>query len=97
MQLAGIQHVTVSPNLLRQLAARDASSWTETVGAYFSQGPKRRSWETLDYNALFGDDGAWRLAFTRHQFGASEGKLVQAINYFCDFQDKLEELVIRYA
>lgn len=49
------------------------------------------SWETLDYAALFPDDGAWKLALVRHKFGENEGKLVQASNYFSDFQDKLEE------
>lgn len=93
MRLAGIQHVTVSATLLQQLADRDASLLDGTLGEYLAQGPDQKSWETRDYAALFEDYGAWRLAFTRHGFGTSEGKIVQAINYFSDFQEKLEELV----
>ncbi|WAO93572.1 Transaldolase [Fusarium falciforme] len=93
MQLAGIQHVTISPNLLRGLASTDLSSWNGTLGEYFAQGPANKSWETKDYGALVKDESAWRLAFTRSGFGSSEGKIIQAINYFADFQEKLEELV----
>ena len=93
MRLAGIQHVTVAPGLLRQLATLQESSWEgEEVGAYFAQGPSHRSWEARDYDALVGEEAMWRLAFARSGFGASEGKIVQAVNYFCDFQEKMEEL-----
>ncbi|KPM44578.1 hypothetical protein AK830_g1888 [Neonectria ditissima] len=93
MQLAGIQHVTVSPPLLRALSARDLSAWDGELGGYFAKGPAARSWETRDYAALVRDEGAWKLAFARSGFGASEGKTVSAINYFCDFQEKLEDVV----
>ncbi|KAF4983524.1 hypothetical protein FZEAL_1059 [Fusarium zealandicum] len=97
MQLAGIQHVTISPNLLRGLASTHLSTWNGKLGEYFAQGPVNKSWETRDYNALVKDDSAWRLAFTRSGFGASEGKIIQAINYFSDFQEKMEELVKQHA
>ncbi|KAH7140126.1 hypothetical protein B0J13DRAFT_446655 [Dactylonectria estremocensis] len=93
MQLAGIQHVTVSPVLLRALVATDLSAWDGDLGAYFAQGPDNKSWDTRDYEALVQDESAWRLAFTRSKFGASEGKIISAINYFSDFQDKLEAVV----
>ncbi|KAL3958008.1 hypothetical protein ACCO45_008586 [Purpureocillium lilacinum] len=94
MRLAGVQHVTVAPGLLHELAAREASSQDgEQLGAYFAEGPANRSWESADYERLVKDESAWRLAFARSGFGASEGKIVQAINYFADFQEKLEELV----
>ncbi|RSL91524.1 hypothetical protein CEP51_000161 [Fusarium floridanum] len=97
MQLAGIQHVTISPNLLRGLASTDLSSWNGHLGEYFAQGPANKSWETRDYSALVKDESAWRLAFTRSGFGASEGKIIQAINCFADFQEKLEDLVKQHA
>ncbi|KAF5694544.1 transaldolase [Fusarium denticulatum] len=97
MQLAGIQHVTISPNLLNGLASTDLSTWNGTLGEYFAQGPAKKSWETKDYNALVRDESSWRMAFTRSGFGTSEGKIIQAINYFADFQDKLEELVKQHA
>ncbi|KAG9506264.1 hypothetical protein J7337_003246 [Fusarium musae] len=97
MQLAGIQHVTISPNLLNGLASTDLSTWNGKLGEYFAQGPTQKSWETKDYNALVRDESSWRMAFTRSGFGTSEGKIIQAINYFADFQDKLEELVKQHA
>lgn len=97
MQLAGIQHITISPGLLSGLADRDASSWDAKIGAYFAEGPTNKDWDLKDYERIVRDESAWKLAFTRSGFGTSVGKIVQAINYFCDFQDKLEELVKQYA
>lgn len=97
MQLAGIQHVTISPNLLNGLASTDLSTWNRKLGEYFAQGPTKKSWETKGYNALVREESLWRMAFTRSGFGTSEGKIIQAINYFADFQDKLEELVKQHA
>ncbi|KAH7166333.1 hypothetical protein EDB81DRAFT_284212 [Dactylonectria macrodidyma] len=96
MQLAGIQHVTVSPVLLRALAETDLSTWDGKLGDYFARGPEIKSWEIRDYGALVKDESAWRLAFTRSKFGASEGKIISAINYFSDFQEKLEAVVKSY-
>ncbi|KAF7553924.1 hypothetical protein G7Z17_g3297 [Cylindrodendrum hubeiense] len=93
MQLAGIQHVTISPALLRALSESDISALDGKLGDYFAQGPDNNSWEKRDYQALVGDESAWKLAFTRSGFGTSEGKIIQAINYFFDFQEKLEDLV----
>lgn len=97
MQLAGIQHITVSAALLQQLASREESSWTGDLGAYFREGPSQKTWETRDYSGLYADEDAWKLAFTRSGFGTAEGKIIQAINYFSDFQEKLEEMVRQYA
>ncbi|PNY26297.1 Transaldolase [Tolypocladium capitatum] len=92
MQLAGIRHITISPGLLHELSTADASSWNGKLGGYFAQGPTK-GWETRDYAGLLADESAWRLAFTRSGFGTSEAKIIQAINYFADFQEKLEDLV----
>ncbi|KAM0301446.1 hypothetical protein ACHAPM_005674 [Fusarium culmorum] len=97
MQLAGIQHITISPNLLNGLASTKLSEWDGKLGDYFVQGPANKSWETRDYNALTKNESAWRMAFTRSGFGTSEGKIIQAINYFADCQEKLEDLVRQYA
>ena len=97
MQLAGIQHITISPNLLNGLASTELSAWNGKLGDYFAQGPDNKSWETGDYNALVRDESKWRMAFTRSGFGTSEGKIIQAINYFSDCQEKLEDLVRQYA
>ncbi|KAK7424013.1 hypothetical protein QQZ08_008837 [Neonectria magnoliae] len=97
MQLAGIHHVTISPPLLRALSTRDISSWDGKLGDYFAQSSANKSWEKRDYQALVKDEGAWKLAFTRSGFGTSEGKIIQAINYFSDFQKKLEDVVKEYS
>ncbi|KAJ4009308.1 hypothetical protein NW752_009608 [Fusarium irregulare] len=97
MQLAGIQHITISPNLLNGLATTELSTWNGKLGDYFAQGPDNKSWETRDYNDLVRDESKWRMAFTRSGFGTSEGKIIQAINYFSDCQEKLEDLVRQYA
>ncbi|KAK2055170.1 transaldolase [Colletotrichum caudatum] len=94
MQLAGIQNVTVSPPLLRGLAAQPASMWTEQVGEYFAAGPDK-PW-TRDSEAALRDESEWRIAFTRSGNGKSEEKLIQAINIFSDKQDALEELARRF-
>ena len=97
MRLAGIQHVTVSASLLLALSQSEESSWDGKLGAYFAEGPENKSWESRDFAALAEDSNAWKIAFTRSGFGTSEGKIIQALNYFCDFQEKLEELVRTYA
>lgn len=96
MRLAGIQHITISAALLSELSARGVSTWGGKLGEYFAAGPEHRSWETRDYGKLSKDESAWKLAFTRSGFGTSEGKIVQAINYFSDSQEKLEDLVKQY-
>ncbi|POR36815.1 Transaldolase [Tolypocladium paradoxum] len=97
MHLAGVNNITVSPGLLHQLAATDASSWSGEIGACFANSLPSRSWESRNYTDLIKDESSWRLAFTRSGFGSSEGKILQAINYFSDFQDRLEELVKQHA
>ncbi|KAI9149113.1 Transaldolase [Paramyrothecium foliicola] len=92
MQLAGIQHITISPGLLQELANRDATTLSGKLGEYFGNGPDNSSWKTEYYGELVQNESQWRLAFTRSGFGTSEGKIVQAIDYFSDFQEKIEEL-----
>ncbi|TWU77450.1 hypothetical protein ED733_006807 [Metarhizium rileyi] len=93
MQLAGIQHITIAPQLLQELSSRDTSSWDGQLGAYLAQSPSDSRWEVTEFKAIVGDEASWRLAFTRSGFGAGEGKRIQAINYFSDFQEKIEHLV----
>ncbi|KAH6877125.1 hypothetical protein B0T10DRAFT_497074 [Thelonectria olida] len=92
MQLAGIPHITISPVLLHELADTDASSWKGVAGDMTSprtDGASKRA----NLAELVKDESRWRLEFTRSGFGKNEGKIISAINYFADFQDKLEELV----
>ncbi|KAF2724022.1 aldolase [Polychaeton citri CBS 116435] len=96
VQLAGIDHITISPGLLHDLAHRDPSSFSGSLGKYSIGSPSEMAQVPQYYDALIKDQAAWRLAFTRSNFGVNEGKIIQAINYFSDFQEKLEQLVRQF-
>ena len=93
MKLAGVHHITVAPPLLNKLAETPANPWEGDTGSVFKD---RKADETLgDYSGIIEDESAWRLAFTRSLDGKAEGKIVQAINIFCEKQEGLEELARR--
>ncbi|KAI6082276.1 putative transaldolase [Hypoxylon rubiginosum] len=92
MNLAGVHHITVAPHLLTKLAETPANPWEGDTGSVF-KGDKEE--ELGDYSKILEDESAWRLAFTRSQDGKAEGKIIQAINIFCDKQDGLEDLARR--
>ncbi|UKZ49221.1 hypothetical protein TrVGV298_003465 [Trichoderma virens] len=96
LQLAGVNHITISPILLHALSRLDVSTTTKKLGQYFTDEPAVDSLDSKKYANILHDESAWKLAFTRSGFGTSEGKIIQAINYFSDFQEKLEELAGRY-
>ncbi|KAI0473435.1 transaldolase [Xylariaceae sp. FL0804] len=105
MRLAGCDHITVSPPLLLELAATPADdAWAasgspsaaEIIGcvvreamAEVGEGEEKED-EEKKYAALLLDEARWRLAFTRSRGGRDEGKLIQALNIFCEKQDALE-------
>ncbi|KAI1098394.1 transaldolase [Jackrogersella minutella] len=90
MKLAGVHHITVAPHLLTKLAETPANPWEGDTGSVF----KDKTDEGLsDYGSIVEDESVWRLAFTRSQEGKAEGKIIQAINIFCDKQEGLEGLV----
>ncbi|KAI0179072.1 putative transaldolase [Hypoxylon sp. FL1284] len=89
MSLAGAHHITVAPHLLTKLASTPANPWEGETGSVFKTGIEG---ESSEYGAIVDDVSAWRLAFTRSQEGKAEGKIIQAINIFCDKQDGLEGL-----
>lgn len=98
MALAGVDHITVSPPLLRELSSTSAATWAATWDepSLFDTGEPGKQDKTGNYwEKWFGDDEKkYRLAFTRSGGGEAERKLVQAINIFCDFQDRLEGMMI---
>ncbi|KAL7906035.1 hypothetical protein GGI35DRAFT_458610 [Trichoderma velutinum] len=97
LQLAGVSHITISPILLHALSRLDTSRTTKKPGQYFADEPAADILSAKKYVTILQNESAWKLAFTRSDFGTSEGKIIQAINYFSDFQDKLEELAGRYS
>ncbi|KAL2220180.1 transaldolase [Thermoascus aurantiacus ATCC 26904] len=89
LSLAGVHHITIGPGLLEQLSKLDSS--TTTVKSLFDEEP---SVPVPDSKISYLNDPAtYRIVFTRDLGGASEEKLTQAINIFCDMQDKLEDLI----
>lgn len=96
MKLAGVQHITISPQLLQELASTSADSWQRSNSSLFEENAAAVPYERDDFKDIIHDESAWRLAFARSGFGTSHGKLIQAINYFSNFQDKLEDMAIKY-
>ena len=77
MALANVDHITIAPKLLQQLASieTDPSDYANTrfaihqVEVDSDRAPSRISY--VD------DEAAFRMAMTREANGASEGKLIQ--------------------
>ncbi|PYI06097.1 transaldolase [Aspergillus sclerotiicarbonarius CBS 121057] len=85
--LAGAHHITIAPGLLEELAKPLKE---EIHVASFFDTPMLDEFAELKKPKSFVDDeSGYRLAFTRDAKGTSEEKLTQAINIFCDMQDKL--------
>ncbi|KAI5857401.1 transaldolase [Durotheca rogersii] len=92
MKLAGAHHITIAPHLLTELAETAADPWGGEIGSVF-EGQEGEA--VRDYSSVVEDESAWRLAFTRSWEGKAEGKIIQAINIFCNKQDALEGLARR--
>ncbi|KAI1487385.1 transaldolase [Biscogniauxia mediterranea] len=93
MRLAGAHHITVSPPLLTKLAETPANPWEGDTGSVFSGGAKKGEEESFgSYEGILQEESKWRLAFTLSMGGKAEGKIIQAINIFCEKQDGLEAL-----
>lgn len=90
MVLAGVHHITIAPALLLELATTPAGSLvTKSLFDVEAPGPAAKP-------RFFGTqagDMEYRMAFTREDGGEGERKLAQAINIFCDMQDKLEAMM----
>ncbi|PYH48833.1 transaldolase family protein [Aspergillus saccharolyticus JOP 1030-1] len=105
LALAGVHHITIAPGLLQQLAAlpgveAGVSTNTTTASLFDATNPVVNADTDTDNGQLpksplsfVNNEAAYRLAFTRDAGGESEGKLVQAVNIFCDMQDKLVQLM----
>jgi transaldolase len=90
MQLAGADHITLSPPLFSELAITPAYSWNKgDIGIKFKES---RSGGNVRVQKCE-DEAHWRFAFSREQDGEREAKLIRAINVFCNRQADLEFLV----
>lgn len=87
--LAGVDHITISPPLLAQLSDTRCNDYEGDIGSVLKAAENTDE----DYRAILQDESAWRLAFTRSGRGTSEGKIIQAINIFCEMQISLEAMI----
>lgn len=89
MKLAGADHITISPPLLKKLANTqyDKLLYPSLFDVEEVNGHSNAN-ELQDLEV----EENFRIAFTRRDGGKQEVKLIQAINIFCDFQLKLEEI-----
>jgi hypothetical protein len=93
MQLAGADHITLSPPLLSQLSEIPADSWKkEEVGSVFETS-RKAGVADMDNSE---NEASWRFAFSRDENGEREVKMIRAINIFCNKQNDLESLVRLY-
>ncbi|MCJ1451354.1 hypothetical protein MMC28_001690 [Mycoblastus sanguinarius] len=95
MLLAGVDHITIAPALLRELASTEVNG--STVGLPSLIDKVETSADLFPPRLSYVDDEpAFRMAMTRDKNGTNEAKLVQAINIFCDLQLKFEALMEQY-
>ncbi|CZR51689.1 related to transaldolase [Phialocephala subalpina] len=89
MALAGVHHITIAPGLLKELAEKPASELS--VASLFDEPVVK---EKAKFVSFKDREAEYRIAFTRSGNGEGERKLGQAINIFCDMQDKIEGMMI---
>ncbi|PYH92225.1 transaldolase [Aspergillus ellipticus CBS 707.79] len=89
-QLAGVQHITIAPGLLEELGKELGGKGTG-VESLINILPAAALPEK-EKPSFIDDEAGYRLAFRRDARGESAGKLTQAVNIFCDMQDKLVQL-----
>lgn len=91
--LAGVDHITVAPLLLAELATTPMVGYQGDFGSVVKAAEKVDPISEEVYKPILKDEGAWRLAFSRSERGRNEGKIIQAVNIFYEMQEGLEALV----
>lgn len=80
MLLAGVDHITIAPRLLHELASTEVNASTVELPSLFDKVEK--SEQNLPRMSYVDDEAAFRLAMTRDKSGISEGKLIQVSLHF---------------
>lgn len=95
LQLAGVDHITVAPALLAELAATPAEGYQGKIGSVMEAMAMVDEFDVKEemHTKILTDEGAWRLAFAQSNEGRSQDKMTQAINIFFGMQKNLEALV----
>ncbi|GFN18044.1 hypothetical protein AtubIFM54640_009865 [Aspergillus tubingensis] len=89
--LAGVQHITIAPGLLDELAKPLLEGKVPVESLFESPAVVEAAVPGKEVSYV-GDEAGYRIAFTRDANGLSEEKLTQAVNIFCDMQDKLVQV-----
>lgn len=81
MLLAGVNHITIAPALLRELASTEIEDSTANLPSLFDE--VEISPEQIPSRLSFvEDEEAFRMAVTRDKQGVNEGKLTQVRSLF---------------
>lgn len=96
LKVSGAHHITISPPLLASLASTPASATSSTTPHFFDEVVENENKADAELLEAVTGEQTYRIRYTRCKNGAAEKKLVDAINIFADFQDKIEEVVERY-
>ena len=72
--LAGVDHITIAPGLLAQLAEPDSKSGAEVESLFDASAAAAEGHKRITFAK---DESAYRMAFTRDSHGGSEEKLSQ--------------------
>ena len=91
MSLAGSDHITIAPTLLRALhdiTDKSFESIFDDRDLLSGEVPAKLS--------LIDDEETFRISFTKNDQGLQEIKQIKAINIFANMQTKLEEIVASY-
>ncbi|RAH77224.1 aldolase [Aspergillus japonicus CBS 114.51] len=91
LQLAGVAAFTLVPDDLKLL--QSSHKGVDEVQSLSLFQDREVMQDTLAYPSYINDEAGYRLAFARVEEGRAQLKLGQAINIFCDFQTKAEQLV----
>lgn len=91
MSLSGVDHITIAPRLLRALADLKIAKQPTSL---FDHDAKDKI--PIDLDGVGDDQDRFQMAVTREHGGDEQRKLTQAINIFCDFQERLEGMMIEY-
>ncbi|KAL9107515.1 MAG: hypothetical protein Q9227_007617 [Pyrenula ochraceoflavens] len=94
LRLAGVKHITISEPLLKALAGTRASD-LELEKPYKSspEGQGGGLGESLEQVDWEGKEAEWHAAMKGRDQGEGERKMNEAIEIFCSFQRKLEDMV----
>lgn len=88
MSLAGADNITINARLLQKLYETPTGPGVATeYPSVFDKTPD------LIEKLSFKNGEEFRIAMTRSRHGMNDRKLSEAINVFCDFQEKLEEMM----